>query len=107
MHNFSYIYQILAELIKKIGEILRSQMHKLINFIWNDKELPNQRKESIILPVHKKDDKAYCTNYRGISLLSTSHKFLSNILLSRLSPYIDEIIGDHQYRSGRTRSTTD
>jgi hypothetical protein len=35
-------------------------------------------------------------NYHGIALLSTSYKILSNILLSRLSPYIDEIIGDHQ-----------
>jgi hypothetical protein len=36
------------------------------------------------------------SNYRGISLLSTSYKIVSNILLSRLSPYIDEINGDHQ-----------
>jgi hypothetical protein len=42
-------------------------------------------------------DKTYCNNYRGISLLSTSYKILSSILLSRLSPYIDEIIGDHQF----------
>jgi hypothetical protein len=32
----------------------------------------------------------------GISLLSTSYKILSNIVLSRLSTAIDEIIGDHQ-----------
>jgi hypothetical protein len=29
-------------------------------------------------------------------LLSTSYKTVSNILLSRLSPYIEELIGDHQ-----------
>jgi hypothetical protein len=52
-------------------------------------------RKSIIVPVHKKD-KTDCNNYRGISLLSTSYKILSNILLSRLSPYIDEIIGYHQ-----------
>jgi hypothetical protein len=45
-------------------------------------------------------------NYRGISLLSTSYKILSNILLSRLVPYIDEIIGDHQCGFQRNRSTT-
>jgi hypothetical protein len=40
-----------------------------------------------------------------ISLLSASYKILSNIFLSRLSPYIDEIIGDHQceFRTGRWR----
>jgi hypothetical protein len=33
------------------------------------------------------------SNYHGISLLSTSYKIVVNALL-RLSPYIDEIIGD-------------
>jgi hypothetical protein len=32
---------------------------------------------------------------------------LSNILLSRLSPYTDEIIGDHQCEVRHNRSTTD
>jgi hypothetical protein len=55
------------------------------------KELTDQWKESIIVPIYKKGDKTDCSNYRGISLLSTSYKMLSNILLSRLSPYVDEI----------------
>jgi hypothetical protein len=59
--------------------------------------MPDQLKESIIVPIHKTGDKTGCNNYRGISLLSTSYKISSNILLSQLSPYIDEIIGDHQY----------
>jgi hypothetical protein len=42
----------------------------------------------------QKDDKTDCNNYRGISLLSTSYNILWNIHISRLSPYIDEIIGD-------------
>jgi hypothetical protein len=54
-----------------------------------------------------KGDKTDCSNYRRISLLSTSYKNLSNILLSRLTPYVDEIIGDHQYEFRRNRSTTD
>jgi hypothetical protein len=37
-----------------------------------------------------------CNNYRAISLLSTSYEMSSNILLSKFSPHIDEIIGDHQ-----------
>jgi hypothetical protein len=88
--------QILAELIQGGGEILLSVIHKLINSVWNKEELPDQWKESIIIPIHKKGDKIDCNNYHGISLLSTSYKILSNILLLRLSPYIDEIIGDHQ-----------
>jgi hypothetical protein len=71
-------------------------IHQLINSGWNKKELPDQWKESGIVPVHKKGDETYCINHHGISLLSTSHKIVLNILPSRLIPYVDEIIGDHQ-----------
>jgi hypothetical protein len=84
-----------------------STIHKLINSIWNKGELPDQWKESIIVPIHKKGDKTDCNNYHVILLLSTSYKIVSNILLSRLSLYIDEIIGDHQCAVRRTRSATD
>jgi hypothetical protein len=78
--------QILTELIQAGGEILLSAIHKLINSLWNKEELPDQWKESIIVSIHKKGDKTDCNNYRGISLLSTSYKILSNILLPRLVP---------------------
>jgi hypothetical protein len=61
----------------------------------------------LLYSIHKKSDKTDCNNYSGISLLSTSYNILSNILLSRLSPYIDEIIGDHQCGFQCNRSTTD
>jgi hypothetical protein len=76
--------------------MLLSAIHKLINSIWNKEELPDQWKESTIVSVHKNGVKTDCNNYHGISLLSTSYKKLWNILLSRLSPHVDEIIGDHQ-----------
>jgi hypothetical protein len=98
--------QIPAELIQAGGEIVLFAIHKLINSVCNKKELPDQWKESIIVAVHEKGDKTDCNNYRGISLLSTSYKSSSNIL-SRLSPYADEIIGDHQCGFRRNRSTTD
>jgi hypothetical protein len=99
--------QIPAELIQAGGETLRWEIHKLINLIRNKEELPHQWKESIVVPIHKKGDKTDCSNYRGISLLSTSYKILSNILLARLTPYADEIMGDHQCGFRRNRSTTD
>jgi hypothetical protein len=48
-----------------------------------------------------------CNNYRGISLQSTSYKILLTIFLSRLSPFIDEIIGNLQCGFRHNRSTTD
>ena len=61
-------------------------------------------KESIILPISKMDNKTDC---RSISLLSTTFKILSNVLLSRLDPYAEEIIGYHEYGLRCNRSTTD
>jgi hypothetical protein len=99
--------QILAELIKAGGETLYSEIHRLICCIWNKEELPQQWKVPIIVPIYKKGDKTDCNNYRGISLLSTAYKILPNILLARLTPYVNEIIGDHQCGFRRNRSTMD
>ena len=103
----SRIDQIPAELIKEGGRTIRYQIHKLTVSIWNKEELPEEWKESIIVPIHKKGDKTDCNNYRGISLLPATYKILSNILLSRLTPYAEEIIGDHQCGFRRNTSTTD
>ena len=70
-------------------------------------ELPEEWKESIILPIYKKGDKTDCSNYGGISYLSTTYKILSNILLSKLTPYAEEVIRDHNCGFGSNRSTTD
>jgi hypothetical protein len=69
--------------------------------------MPHQWKESIVVPIHKEVHKTDCSNYRGISLLSTSYKILSTILLARLTPYADEITGDHECGFWRNRSMTD
>jgi hypothetical protein len=73
--------------------------------IWN-KELPHQRKGSTAVPIHKKGDKTDCSNYRGISLLSTEYKIFI-ILLTRLTPNADEITGNHQCGFWQNRSMTD
>jgi len=79
-----------------VSGLVNGTHHKFITSIWNKEELPQEWKESIILPTYKKCDKTNCSNCRGISVLSTTYKILSNILLSRLTPYAEDIIGDHQ-----------
>jgi hypothetical protein len=58
--------QIPAELIQAGGETLRSEIHKLTKLIWIKVELPHQWKESIVVLIHKKDDKTDCSHYRAI-----------------------------------------
>jgi hypothetical protein len=78
-----------------------------MNSVRNKEELTEWWKEPVIVPVYKKGDKMDCSSYRDISLLSTTYNILSNILLSRLTPYAEEIIGDHQCGFRCDRSTTD
>jgi hypothetical protein len=66
------IDQIPAELIKAGGSTICSEIHKLINSVWNKEELPEQWKQSIIVPIYKKGDKTDCSNHRVISLMSTT-----------------------------------
>jgi hypothetical protein len=66
--------QIPAELIQAGDETMVSMIHKLINSIMNKEVLPDQWKESITVPFHKKDYKTDCNCNRGVSLLSTSYK---------------------------------
>jgi hypothetical protein len=94
MYESPGVKQIAAELVKAGGEALRSEIRKfIIKLIWNKEELPHQWKESTVLPVTKRVIKL-TSNYRGISLLSTSHNILTGILLSRLTPYADELLGN-------------
>jgi hypothetical protein len=90
------IYQIPAELIKAGGRTIRSEIHKLINSIWNKEDFSKVWKELIIVHAQEMGDKTDCSNYKGITLLSTRYQILSHILRSRLTPYAEEIIGDHQ-----------
>ena len=105
-HKSPRIDQIPAGMIKAGGRTIRYEIHKLIISIWNKKELPEEWKESIIVPIYKKVNKTDCSNYRGIPLANYVQN-ISTILLSRLTPYAEEIIGDHQCGFRRNGSTTD
>jgi len=106
-HKSPGIDQILAELIKAGVRTICLEIYKLITSNWKKEKLPEEWKESIVVPIHKKGDKTGCNNYRGIPLLPNTYKILSNILFSRLIPYAKEIIGDYQCGFRRNSSSID
>jgi len=61
----------------------------------------------IIVPIYNKADKTDFNFYRDIIFLRNMYKILTNIRLSWLTLYTEEIIGDHQCGFRRNRSTTD
>jgi hypothetical protein len=81
-------------------------MRAIIISTGNKEKFPVEWKVSIIVPVYKKGNKTDCSNYSGTSFLPTANKLLSKILLSRLIPFAEEIIGGHQFGFQCNRSTT-
>jgi len=73
-HKSTGTDQIPAELIKAGSRTIRYEIHKLIIATWNKKELPEEWKESITVPIYKKGDKTNCSNYRGILFLPATYK---------------------------------
>jgi hypothetical protein len=102
-HKSPVTDQIPAELIKAGGSTICSEVHKLINSIWNEEELPEQWKKSVIVPVYKKGDKKTVVTITLVNYIQNS----KNVLLSRLTLYTEEIIGELQCGFRRNRPTTD
>ena len=59
-HKSPGIDQIPTEMIKTGGKTIRYEVHKLISSIWNKKELTEEWKESIMVPIYKKGHKTDC-----------------------------------------------
>lgn len=95
-----------AELIKHGGEVIVDVIHGLCLNIWKNETMPEEWNTGLICPIHKKGDKMNCNNYRGITLLNTGYKVLSNVLFERLLPWTEKAVGDYQagFRAGRSTS---
>jgi len=98
---------IMSELLKQGGSTVMLRIKQLINKVWKEETIPKPWQVSVLCPIYKKGDVMECKNYRGISLLNTSYKVLSNIILNRLKPYAKEIVGDYQAGFIAGKSTTD
>jgi len=81
-------------LIQAGGNTLRSEIHKLINSIWNKGELPQYISNMFFYIFTKIVNELNVVIVQGYqSLLPTTYKVLSIILLSRLNTYVDKLLG--------------
>jgi len=99
------ISSIVEWLRQRIEQYAPRSINLLILFEIRKNCLRSGRSRLLYLSI-RRVTKHTVVNYRGTSLLPTTYKILSNILLSRLTPYAEEIIGDHQRRFRCNRSTT-
>ena len=77
--------------ISKGGEAVLNKLQDLFTNCWEKGTLPQDLRDAVIVSLYKnKGEKSDCSNYRGITLLSTTGKILAHILLNRLIPTITQ-----------------
>jgi len=79
-------------------------MYELVRQIWEEERIPEEPKKTIIVSIHKRGDRDRCENYRGIALGNAAYIILSNIILGKIKPHIEKVMGDYQngFRDGRS-----
>jgi hypothetical protein len=81
------------------------RIYEIIIQICEQERIPEEWKETIIVPIHKKR-RYRCENYMGIALGNAAYKILANIILEKIKPYIEKITREYQngFRDGRSVS---
>ena len=82
-------------------------LHKFLNKIWKEEEIPNDWKEGLLIKLPKKGDLSLCRNWRGIMLLSMMGKVLCSVILGRLKDALDALLREEQAGFRRGRSCVD
>lgn len=72
----------------------------VLNTIFLKEKIPACFKKSILLPLLKKGDPNCPTNYRGLSLMDTICKIFNNVLLNRLTSWIDRYNIMNEFQAG-------
>jgi hypothetical protein len=86
---------------------MSSEIDKLVNSVWKKNScLKNELSQSLYVSI-RKAIKLILVSNRDISLLPTACKTASNILLSSLTPYAADVIGDQECLHLRKMSATD
>ena len=76
---------------------------KLFNRVWQERTVPQEWIDALIVPIPKKGDLSSCDNWRGISLLDVTGKVFAKTFQKRLQTVAEDVLPDTQcgFRSGR------
>ena len=99
--------EISARLLKECSnEIAPAQLTALFNKSLSLVKVPQEWKETNVVPVPKKGDIHEISNYRPISLLSLVSKLLEQVVHIHVSEFVQSSLSDLQHGFRRKRSCT-
>ena len=99
----------LSSKIIKLGKpALQSPLADLINLSIRTSTFPENLKRAQLAPLHKKNDPMEKSNFRPVSVLTTTSKLYEKVLSEQLSLYFDDIFDQYlcAFRKGHGCQTT-
>ena len=81
---------ILIKLLKLLKDDISSQLSEIFNISFSSGVFPSILKTAKVIPIHKKDSKLDFSNYRPISLLSNTEKFLERLTYNRMYKFLSD-----------------
>lgn len=96
-----------AEALKADEVTTVEMLYPLFQNIWEEEDIPAEWKEGHLIKLPKKGDLSSCSNYRGITLLSTPGNIFNRVLLNRMKDAVDPHLRDQQAGFRKSRSCTD
>ena len=77
-------------ILKLLKKDISTQLVDIFNLSFSLGIYPTPLKTAKVIPIHKKDSKLECSNYRRIALLSNIDKILEKRMHKRLSNFLDK-----------------
>ena len=96
-----------AELLQCMGEEGIEIITKLINMIYKSGHIPEDFKKSIFVPLPKINKTQDCNDFRMIALISHASKILLQLIKRRITPIIENQLGDSQMGFRKGKGTRD
>ena len=94
-------------LFRNCAHQLATPLSKIFSAIFDHSELPTCWLSSTVFPLHKKGERKDVSNYRPISLISTSCKVMESVIHDDISNFLlaNNLLSDHQHGFIKNRST--
>ena len=101
--------EVTGEMIKGGGNRVVDWIWRLCNMVFESGVVSEEWRSAVtVLPYKSKGERAECSNYRGISLLSVVGKMYARMLVDRVRKVTEDLIDDKQgglqSREGMCRS---
>ena len=98
-----------AKILKDAKTTIAPYLTRIVNLSYKSKIFPDNMKDAIIKPLHKKEDVNIIGNYRPISLLPVLSKIFEKSATNQLIKYLEEnkliAPNQHAYRKGHSTTT--